>query len=331
MNQFTSLFERFFSRTRPFWVTIPVSLILLLLPFAATYLDGNLDRFLDQGEWRVFLLAPTIIIYIWLVSPLMARTGESVIAALRPLVDLDDGEFDQMVKDASRIKPNQELIAFTIGLILGIASELATGFDQRVTCLTVYWLVSTSLMYGILAWTIFIAVSSTRIIAILHRQPLQIDILNPEPFEAIGRQSLLLAMVFIGGITISLLFTYQDANISSPEFWVTNILFVLFIMLIFFLSMRPTHRLLAAEKSRELKPVQARINRTCRDLVLRLEQHQESGQLPAEIIALVAYEQRLLAARTWPYNVYILRTLFFSVFIPLGSILARLAVDFLLP
>ena len=69
----------------------------------------------------------------------------------------------------------------------------------------------------------------------------------------------------------------------------------------------------------------SRINSTCRDLFLRLDQYRESSQLPAEINALVAYEQRLLAAPTWPYNVTILRT----VFIPLGSILARLTVDIL--
>ena len=331
MDQPTSLFDRFFSRPRPLWVTITVSLVLLLIPFAAAYLGGDVDRFLNRGEWRVFLLAPTIIIYIWLVSPLMAKMGENVIEALRPLVDLDEDEFDLMLYDASHIKPSHELIAFAIGVLLGFVSVLATGFDQGITWLTIYWLISTSLMYGILAWTIFIAVSSTRVNAALHHQPLQIDILNPAPFEAVGRQSLLLALVFIGGITLSFLFTYQDANISSPEFWVTNIFFVIFIVLIFFLSMRPTHRLLAAEKTRELQPVQARINSTCRDLVLRLDQHQESGQLPAEINALVAYEQRLLAARTWPYNVTMLRTLFFSVFIPLGSILARLAVDILIP
>jgi hypothetical protein len=73
----------------------------------------------------------------------------------------------------------------------------------------------------------------------------------------------------------------------------------------------------------------SRINSTCRDLLLRLDQYRESSQLPAEINALVAYEQRLLAAPTWPYNVTILRTLFSSVFIPLGSILARLTVDIL--
>jgi hypothetical protein len=67
MDQPISLFVRYFSRPRPRWFTIKYSLILLLLPFAAVYLDGNLDRFLNQTEWRLFLLAPTIIIFIWLV------------------------------------------------------------------------------------------------------------------------------------------------------------------------------------------------------------------------------------------------------------------------
>ncbi len=105
----------------------------------------------------VVLTSPTIIIYIWLVSPLMARTGEKVIEALRPLVDLDDGEFDQRVADVSRIKPGQELIAFAIGLLLGIASALAPGSDQGATRLTIFWLLSASLTYVILAWTIFIS------------------------------------------------------------------------------------------------------------------------------------------------------------------------------
>jgi hypothetical protein len=73
MDQPTSILDRFFSRPRPVWVVLIVSLTLLLLPFAAVYLDGAMDEFFSQDRWRVFLLPPTIIIYIWLVSPLMTR------------------------------------------------------------------------------------------------------------------------------------------------------------------------------------------------------------------------------------------------------------------
>lgn len=331
MDQSTSLFDRFFKFVRPLRVKITLSLILLLLPFVAAYLDNNLGQFLYQGLWRVFLLAPTIIIYILLIEPLMSKTSDKVIEALKPLTELNEEDFIQMVFDASRLNPWHELLAISIGILLGIASLLPAGYEQVSTWLFIYWALTTCLMYGILAWTIYVAVSSTRVNATIHRQKMNIDILDPEPFEAVGQLSLLLALVFIGGITLSLLFTTQDTNISSPMFWITNILFVLFTMLIFFLSMRPTHRLLSAEKKRELIPVQARINSACRELIKYQDQRQDSGQLPAEINALVAYEQRLLAARTWPYNVIMLRTLFFSVFIPLGSILVRLAVDIFFP
>jgi hypothetical protein len=53
--------------------------------------------------------------------------------------------------------------------------------------------------------------------------------------------------------------------------------------------------------------------------------------LGADINALVAYEKRLLAASTWPYDTAMLRTLFFSVILPaiaaLARIVARLVID----
>jgi hypothetical protein len=331
MDQPASLFDRIFTKNRPWWVTLIVSLSFLILPFIAAFIDGDLDSIVEFGYWRIYLLAPTIIIYIWLVSPLMAHTGDLVIDAINQLVDLDSAAYNRTVQQASRINPTHEWLAFGLGIMLGILAIIATGIDQSVSWLSTYWIISTCLMYGILAWTIFVSIASTRVNSVLHRLPLNIDILNPNQFETVGRQSLLLALVFIGGITISLLFTFQDGSLSSPEFWIFNILFVLFTILIFFLSMRPTHRLLAKEKERELKPLQSRINNKCRDLVLHLDQNKDSSFLSVEINALVAYEQRLLAARTWPYNVTMLRTLFFSVFIPLGSILARLSIDILIP
>ena len=323
MDQPTSLFDRFFSQPRPVWVALIVSLTLLLLPFAAVYLDGVIDEFFNQGRWRVFLLPPTIIIYIWLVSPLMARMGDNVIESFRPLIQMDDDSFDRMIHETSYVDPLHEWIAFGIGIILGIISALSTDFDQGASWSKSYWIISSSLMYGVLAWAIFVSVSSTRLNTALHRQPMQFDILNPAPFEAIGRQSLLLALVFIGGITLSLLFTFQDANLSSTEFWLVNLIFVLFVVLIFFLSMRPTHKLLLAEKTRRLEPVQKHINLACQDLIQRLEQGLDLGNLSGEINALEVYEQRLLSARTWPYNTSMLRTLFFSVIIPGAAALAR--------
>jgi len=221
-----SIFDRLISKKRPVWVTLVVSLLFLLLPFAAAYLDGALGNIFKEGQWRVFLLAPVIIIYIWMVSPIMTRMAENVFITLRPLVQLDDEDFDRIIYEASRLNPLHEWLAFGFGLVLGIAASLASEFDADLTWLRIYWFLATALLYGILAWTIYVAVASTRVTAALHRQPMRIDILALTPFEAIGRQSLVLALVFLGGITLSLLLSFQLENLTTPEFWIIYVLLI---------------------------------------------------------------------------------------------------------
>jgi hypothetical protein len=331
LTRTSSFFDRYIVHPRPIWMTIIVSLVLLLLPFIAAYLDGVSVDFISRGTWRFFLLAPIIILYIWLVSPRMSRAEEDVVNAMRTVVNLNDQAYNRLIAQASSINPLHEWITFGIGMILGILSTLSNGFQQVSPWLKSYGIMSTGLMYGLLAWTIFVAVMSTRFITVLHRQDMKIDVLNPTPFEAIGNQSLLLALVFIGGITISLILTYQEANLASIEFWIVNLILVIFTVLIFFLSMRPTHLLLVAEKDRELTSIHNHVNRAFRDLAMRLNQNQDPGKLSSLINALVAYEQRLLAVRTWPINTNILRTLLFSVFIPILSVLIRVWIAIFFP
>ena len=307
-----------------------VCFIVLLIPFVAALLDDNLEQFTRQGQWRIVLFAPSIALYIWIISPFITRAGDNVISSLRPLVDLDDEEFKRQVYTAEYINPRHEILAIIVGGILG-AAAISIEFEPAFSWVALYWYITTIMMYAILAWTIFVAIKSTGINAALHRLPMQFDIFNPAPFESVGRQSLLLVLVFVGGVTISVVFTYSPDRLVSPDFWISNLIFVALILLIFFLSMRPTHLLLAAEKKRVLEPVTQRINSGCENLVKMLDDSTDPDGLPAEITALVVYEKRLQAARTWPYNIIILRTLFFSVFIPLLSILARVAVDLLFP
>ena len=129
---------------------------------------------------------------------------------------------------------------------------------------------------------------------------------------------------------IQIMFTFEQGNIFSWQIWVFNIPLMLVPILVFFLNMRDTHRVLAAEKRRELAAVEGNILRACRTLMKRLAANESTGTLAAEINALVAYEQRLQTARTWPYNTAMLRTLLFSFVIPGGAVLAQFAVQSLL-
>jgi hypothetical protein len=58
-----------------------------------------------------------------------------------------------------------------------------------------------------------------------------------------------------------------------------------------------------------------------------MEDNQETKNIPAEITALAIYEKQLRETRTWPYNTTMLRTLFFSVLIPVGTLIGRIVIE----
>jgi hypothetical protein len=62
----------------------------------------------------------------------------------------------------------------------------------------------------------------------------------------------------------------------------------------------------------------------------RIDAGESTGTLGAEINALAAYEKRMQATSTWPYNTAMLRTLFFSVVFPVVAALVRILGDLLL-
>jgi hypothetical protein len=80
--------------------------------------------------------------------------------------------------------------------------------------------------------------------------------------------------------------------------------------------MWPTHKVLAAEKKRELDRIQLRLQSMNETIHASLSSQASISEIAPEYNALFAYEQRLLTVRTWPYNIAMLRTLFFSILIP---------------
>jgi hypothetical protein len=332
MNSPESLFDRWISRPRDPRLTAVLGLVLVLALFVAAYLDGVLAQFFRQGSWRGLLTAPLVVLYILVIAPILARMDTDVINAFRSIAEVDDATFDLTIQQADRTRPANEMLVFAIGCILGVITFQSGNTYGQVSWIILYWLVSTVLVYGLLAWIIYMAVAHTIITAAMHRLPLRVDIFEARPFEAIGRQSLAMALAFVGGITLSLVATMPQAQtLRLWQFWVVYAPLAAIPVVIFFLNMRPTHRLLAAARQRELDALRSQILHSCRNLVQRLEAAEDAGNLAAEINALTLYEQRVLAANTWPYNVAMLRTLFFSVLVPGGAALARLLGDILLP
>jgi hypothetical protein len=325
-----SLWVRLIGRQRRSWIILGIALLLIMAPLVAAYLDGLIDDLLSQGRWRLVLSPAAVIIYILAVAPIVERAEAGVIDAFRPLVRIDDDSFDQLVAEASHRNPLGEGIAVSLGAVFGLWLGQTWLSDTDAFWLKLVLIPWTGLMFGLLAWTIYSAVAGTRLNAELHDQPLRIDIFDTKPFRPVGRQSLIIALVFVGGIVLSMVFSLGEESILDWRNWLIYSLLALVPVLVFFLNMRPTHRVLAAEKKRELAAAQGNILRACRALMARIDAAESTGTLGAEINALVTYEKRLQATSTWPYDTAMLRTLFFSVIFPAIAALARIIGELLM-
>jgi hypothetical protein len=299
------------------WSMAGISLILISIPFIAAALDGVLDSLLSQGYWYHLLQAPVVILYILFVSPWMAKSDADMLKAFRPLLMIDEDHYDRLVREASRVNPIGEVIAAMIGALLGLGLSLTWLMITNTFWLRLYLPIAQGFMFGLLGWTIYNAFASTRLIKALHQQPLHIDILDIRPFEPMGRHALVTSLVFMGGVTLGMLFGVDIDNLLAWQTWLTILPFLAVPVVIFFLSMGYTHRVLALEKNRELQALGQRIQRVSAILRSHLTQDEDLGKIAVEYSALAAYETRLRAASTWPYNIGMLRTLAFTIIVPL--------------
>jgi hypothetical protein len=327
MVQPTSLFARVISRPLHPRLAVGVGLLLLLAPLAAAWLDGSLSELLATGRWRALLAPAAVILYIVIVAPRMDGMDTQVLHTLRSVTLVDDRTFDAIVAESSSLRPRNELLAMVVGAGLGLALVLVQP-DGVVSLVMAAWGITTILMYGLLGWTVYASIASTRLTSAILRQPLRINPLDTSPYETIGRQSLLLALIFVGGMTLSLLLSVQEVDVfRMPAFWLSFAPIALVPVVIFFLTMRPTHRVLFAAKKQALSAVRTRIEQASQDLMERLARQEEAGQLAHVTNALLAYEHRLVDARTWPYNTAMLRTLFLSVLVPAITVLGKTLLE----
>lgn len=338
-----TLFDRLIGQPRRPALVLGAALLFAALPLIGVALEGSLDGLLINDQWRGVFIGPSVFLYIVVIAPRLSKMDVRMIHSLRSLVLSDDEQFQRLVQQALAVPLWKELAAFGLGAAWSLVSFARAG-AFALSFIAVYRLIATVFVNGILLWLIYISFVSTRLASTIMRQPMQVDPLDITPFEAIGRQSLLLALVFVGGITLSLLFIiFQPGIFQVLEFWLVYVPLALVPVIVFFLNMRPVHRVLATARDQELKAVRKHILRASRALIQRLEaggdpggdaggisggiSGADSASLAVQINALAGYEERLKRARTWPYNTEMLRTLVFSVLIPGGTVLGRLLVN----
>lgn len=329
MQHRSVLFEWLFVKRGRLWLPLGAALAFALIPFAGAALTADRNQMIQSERWRGLLVAPAIIIYIIAVAPTVERGWTRVYNSLRSVVALDDGGYARLLSAVTSPRPRSEMGALAVGALLGL---LRVGYtvEGAPTWLDAYLLFATALLFGLLAWVIYLTVGHTQATAAILRQPLCIDPTEISSFMAIGEQGLVLALVFVGGTALSLIFSALEPGVFSQlTFWLIYIPIVLAPVAVFFLAMRPTHRVLADAKDRELKIVRRELRGAGERLLDQRTQMEDPGPLSQQILALAALEGRLQAARTWPYNTPMLRTLFVSVLAPSALLLARKLLELL--
>ncbi|MBM3121169.1 MAG: hypothetical protein FJZ97_03150 [Chloroflexi bacterium] len=320
----TSLWDRYIARPKKPWGPIAAVLVIVAAPFLVAWLEGA-DLTLEA--WRGVMIPPAIIAYIFLLAPRLVAMEDRVMTALRALMEEDPATLAREAQEAEAKALTRELLAFGAGLAFYLVFGLRNlGQTQSWTQAVLSF--ETFAMYGLLGVVIYGSTDRTRGFGAMLRRNLRVDPLDVAPFDAVGRHSLALALVFVGGITLSLVFVWvTPAVLILTEFWLVYAPLAAMPFVIFFVNMLPTHRLLARARDRDLRRVDLLIREDCAALVSKAEEGQEVAGLSQRLLALTAYESRLLQARTWPYDTAMLRTVFVSVLVPGGTVVGRLVLE----
>lgn len=317
-----SLFDRTVARRRPVWATA-LLVAAVYLPTLVAAASESVTSILTNPASRSVLTSPTAIAYTLIIAQIMSNMEPIVVRSLRPAILMEDQELAAIVRRASSISPLHEILSIVAGLLFAFAitgglPKPGTSWQTWVGIVTGY------VMCGLLSWLGFALISNTRVTSRLLRLPLRVDPLGLAPFEAIGRQSLAIALAFAGGITLGLLLgNYGSAALANIRFWLLFAPLFLLPVLLFFLNMIPTHRVLSRAKKRELETVRKELHLAFRQLLQSRQAGDTAGSLSSEVSALVAYEKQLDEASSWPYHPATLRTLIFGVLVPLVTVLAR--------
>jgi hypothetical protein len=279
---------------------------------------------------RAQFIYALLLVYVLLTIPILERACERVVRALRPVTQLNDAAFQAVVDRASSVASAKELLAFTVGMAVGLTiNVLFEPLPESPSSLDIYAYWSRVGIFGVIGWGFYTIPRGVRVTNALLKQPTAVDPFDMAPFEPIGRQSLLLALTVLGGAVLSLL----SASIYNRSLWLEYLFVygtgVIGVFILFFWSMRGVHQLLAATKRKHLDSVEHNIARAYTQLQRSIADNEETLAVATELNALVAAKDQLRETRTWPFNTGALSTLSVAVLTPLFVGLARFLAMFL--
>jgi len=300
----------------PFVVVLALALALLLV--LAAYAQAGSWQRVGPGLWMLGL-DPVILVYILVVHPFMQRRSQRAMHSLEALAPHAGA--------AGRPQPagrRGEWAALLLGALVGLAvAHRVPGVEGW---LRLYSQATSALMFALLAVTIYGSVLRSRRLAARARAGLQLNVFDGHLLTPFAQWGQSLSLVFVGGISLSLLFqSYQ--SLRSIEGVIIYGSLVVVALTLFFMSMWTIHVALARAQDQELATVRRDLA-AAREALLRHRAGASAGavqDLYFPVVVLGVYEQQVLNASTWPFNPAIVGRVFASAGAPLGVYLLKLA------
>lgn len=319
-------------RTRLSWLSasLLVGLVLLTFLVLAAFLDRIFDHPFDARYWRITLLGPVVVLYIFATHPQIRRLRRQAIEAFRPIVKMSSQEFDHFIDEYLPLKRWREWLVFAASAMLGEIILRPWSVEDTVP---LFWskgyrILLTGVMCGLIGAVVYTSLACARFLARLHRRPLNLNIFDLTPLEPVARCSLFYTLVLIGGVSLGL-FLIPNQDIRGI---LINGAIIVAAISIFFLSMRDTHTIMLKLKMHELTIARQHLAA----LHNKLQAETASGHAEALIKmapttnAWLVYEKRIDQAPEWPFTNPMLRKLLATTFIPIAIfILQRLVGEFL--
>jgi hypothetical protein len=290
------------------FVAIVVSLLALLWASAVFTQDG-LAMVSSRSLWQMGL-EPTLIIYILGIYPWLQRRFALAIDALRSLSSQPE------IIDAVHARNRRgELIA----MLLGAAFSLWVTGSWRIESawMRLYLITANIVLFGLMALAIYDGAERTRRLARLVRAGLQLDLFDRQLLAPMARWGQTVALTFVGGICLSLIFQSYETLHSVRSLVIYSILIGVSLTL-FFTSVWSIHMALIAAQQRELAVVRQHWALARDELKRKLAEGEQTdvAGLYNPTVVLGAYESQVLAASTWPFNPKIVKEVLASLVMP---------------
>jgi len=294
------------------WILVLGTFVLvfgLLTIFSAIGTDWSQFQ---RTNLRLNFLIPVLVSYVFIIQPFIFKLRNKAIKAFNEISHIPDRDFANIITHAPSFNRTKESLAVGIGIIFGFV--ILPPWEMGNISLNIYTTIITALFFGIIGWFIYSALAGTALFTGLQRKPMQMNLFDDSALHPVTNWSMGVSLSLIGFITLAS-FLIPPADLSGKETIITFGVITLVAILVFFLNLYVTHRVIRKAKKQELKMLRLNLDKKYTSLKKGL--NSKIRKIDNNTIqSLYTYERRIKEVPEWPYSIDVIRNLIISVLLP---------------